>query len=129
MSPAELSVTITGAVLIIFVLWYFLVPPRASAQPSGQVAGGVRDVNITVKGGYEPATISARAGEKLRLNFYRDETDSCSERVVFENGLEVSAPLPAFQSTAVEVGPLREGEYPFHCAMNMLKGRIVVSPA
>ena len=129
MPPAKLAVTIAGAVIILWVLWYFLVPPKASAQPTGRKVDGVRDVDITVKGGYQPATISARAGERLRLNFYRDETDACSERVIFENGLEVNAPLPAFQNTAVEIGPLREGEYPFHCAMNMLKGRIVVTSA
>jgi Cu+-exporting ATPase len=127
MSPVKVAVTAVGAAAVAWVLWYFLSPPKAASQPTGALHDGTRDVDILVKAGYTPATISARAGERLRLNFYRDETDACSDRVIFENGLEVNSPLPAFQTTTLEVGPLNEGEYPFHCGMNMLKGRIVVA--
>jgi hypothetical protein len=38
MSSAEIAVTVTGAVAIVWVLWYFLVPPkprpRAPAAPA-----------------------------------------------------------------------------------------------
>lgn len=129
MPPAKIIVTTLGAAAIAWVLWYFLMPPKPTAQASGRTAGGTRDVDIKVKGGYQPATISALPGEKLRLNFYRDETDSCSERLIFEAGLDVNKPLPAFETTTIELGPLAEGEYPFHCGMNMLKGRVVVRAA
>ena len=126
MTTDRIIVTADGLLAAAWVLWYFLVPPKPAATPTGRLAGGSRDVDVLVKGAYEPAVISARAGERIRLNFYRDETDACSERVVFE-GLDVSRALPAFQTTTVELGPLPAGEYPFHCAMNMLKGRIVVA--
>jgi len=122
----RLLVTVLGLLAALWVLWYFLVPPRPAAQLTGRADGRRRDVDVLVKGGYEPAVISIQPGERVRLNFYRDETDSCSERVVFE-GLDVSRALPAFETTTVELGPLPSGEYPFHCAMNMLKGRIVVA--
>src|SRR5204862_191206 len=81
-----------------------------------------------VKGGYTPDTIVVRAGEPVRLQFYRDETADCSERVVFED-FGIDAALPAFQTTPVEFTPEEAGEFRFRCGMNMLKGVLVVEPA
>jgi plastocyanin domain-containing protein len=69
-----------------------------------------------------------QAGQPVRLQFYRDESADCSERVVFEE-LGIDQPLPAFQTTAIEFTPDKPGEYPFRCGMNMLKGLLVVEPA
>jgi plastocyanin domain-containing protein len=80
-----------------------------------------------VKGGYTPDTIVVQAGKPVRLQFYRDETADCSERVVFEQ-FGIDQPLPAFQTTTVEFTPEEPGEYPFRCGMNMLKGLLVVEP-
>jgi len=89
---------------------------------------GVQEVRVLVKGGYTPDTIVVRAGEPVRLQFYRDETADCSERVVFEDfGIDVA--LPAFQTTPVEFTPEEAGEFRFRCGMNMLKGLLVVEPA
>ena len=38
----------------------------------------------------------------------------------------IDAALPAFQTTAVEFTPEHAGEFRFRCAMNMLKGLLVV---
>jgi plastocyanin domain-containing protein len=83
---------------------------------------------VVVKGGYTPDTIVVRAGEPVRLQFYRDETADCSERVVFED-FGIDAALPAFRTTAVEFTPEEAGEFRFRCGMNMLKGLLVVEPA
>jgi plastocyanin domain-containing protein len=91
-------------------------------------ADGVQEVRVTVKGGYTPDTIVVQAGKPVRLQFYRDETADCSERLVFPHfGIDV--PLPAFHTTAVEFTPQEAGEFPFRCGMNMLKGLLVVEPA
>jgi len=64
----------------------------------------------------------------VRLQFYRDETADCSDRVVLDD-FGIDAALPAFQTTAVEFTPEQAGEFPFRCGMNMLKGLLVVEPA
>jgi len=87
----------------------------------------VQEVRVIVKGGYTPDTIVVQAGKPVRLQFYRDETADCSERVVFEQ-FGVDQQLPAFQTTAVEFTPDQPGEFPFRCGMNMLKGLLVVEP-
>jgi len=125
MTPAQIAVTAAGAAAIAWVLWYFLVS-RGPAVTAA-VAGGVQEVRVLVKGGYTPDTIVVQAGKPVRLQFYRDETADCSERVVFER-FKIDQMLPAFQTTTVEFTPTEPGEYPFRCGMNMLKGLLVVEP-
>jgi plastocyanin domain-containing protein len=123
---AQLTVTAVGAVAILWVLWFFLFSRNPAVAAA--VSDGVQEVRVLVKGGYNPDTIVVQAGKPVRLQFYRDETADCSERLVFDAfGLDVA--LPAFQTTAVEFTPDVAGEFPFRCGMNMLKGVVVVEPA
>jgi plastocyanin domain-containing protein len=125
MTAAQIAVTLGGTAAIGWVLWYFLF-----ARGTGVAAtavDGVQEVPVLVKGGYSPDTIIVQAGRPVRLQFYRDETADCSERVIFE-AFGVNQELPAFQTTTVEFTPREPGEYPFRCGMNMLKGLLVVEP-
>ena len=125
MTAAQVAVTVVGLAAIVWVLWYFLLSRgRAVVAP---VSDGVQEVHVTVKGGYTPDTIVVQAGRPVRLQFYRDETADCSERVVFEQ-LGIDTALPAFQTTTVEFTPTAAGEVPFRCGMSMLKGLLVVEP-
>ena len=126
MTAAQVVVTVLGVAAIGWVLWYFLWS-RGSASAARQ-ASGVQEIAVTVKGGYQPDTILVRAGQPVRLRFYRDETADCSERVVFEQ-FGIDRPLPAFETTLIEFTPTEPGEYPFRCGMSMLKGLLVVEPA
>lgn len=126
MTTAQIAVTALGAVAIGWVLWYFLVS-RGKAVAATNDAGGVQEVRVTVKGGYTPDTIVVQAGKPVRLQFYRDETADCSDRVVFEK-FGIDQLLPPFQTTTIEFTPEQPGEYPFRCGMNMLKGLLVVEP-
>jgi plastocyanin domain-containing protein len=125
-SVAQYVVTAVGIAAIVWVLWYFLLA-GGPATPADLV-DGVQEVRVTVKGGYNPDTIVVRAGQPVRLQFYRDETADCSERVVFDD-FGVEAALPAFQTTTIEFTPPQPGEFRFRCGMNMLKGLLVVEPA
>jgi plastocyanin domain-containing protein len=125
-SVSQYVVTAVGLAAIVWVLWYFLLP-KGSTTGASTVAG-VQEVRVVVKGGYTPDTVVVRAGEPVRLQFYRDETADCSERVVFED-FGIDTALPAFQTTAVEFTPEEAGEFRFRCGMNMLTGLLVVEPA
>ncbi len=126
MSVSQYVVTVVGLAAIVWVLWYFLF--SKGSQALAPTVAGVQEVRVLVKGGYTPDTIVVRAGEPVRLQFYRDETADCSERVVFED-FGIDAALPAFQTTPVEFTPEEAGEFRFRCGMNMLKGLLVVEPA
>ena len=126
MSVTQYVVTAVGLVTILWVLWYFLLS-KGSATGASSVAG-VQEVRVVVKGGYTPDTVVVRAGEPVRIQFYRDETADCSERVVFED-FGIDTALPAFQTTPVEFTTAEAGEFRFRCGMHMLKGLLVVEPA
>ena len=126
MDASEISVMIGGIAAIAFVLWYFFGKREAVAATVG--AGGVQEVKVTVKGGYDPNVIVVKQGQPVRLDFYRDETASCSETVVFGD-FGIARDLPAFKTTSIELTPDRAGEFTFTCGMNMLRGKLVVEPA
>lgn len=88
-------------------------------------AEGVQEVNVTVRGGYDPDVIVVKEGQPVRLNFYRDETASCSEQVVFGD-FGIARDLPSFKTTAIEFTPDKAGEFTFACGMNMMRGKLVV---
>ena len=125
MDTTEILVVIAGAAAIAGVLWYFFGERTAVAAREG--ARGVQEVKITVKGGYSPDTVVVKQGRPVRLDFYRDETSSCSETVVFGD-FGIARDLPAFKTTPVEFTPNKSGEFTWTCGMNMLRGKLVVEP-
>lgn len=123
MDSSELGVVCGGVALILFALWFFF-GERESVAASADGAG-VQRVKVTVKGGYSPGVIVVKKGAPVRLDFYRDETASCSEQVVFGD-FGIARHLPAHRTTSVEFTPDKEGEFAFTCGMNMMRGRLVV---
>jgi plastocyanin domain-containing protein len=123
MDATEIAVVIGGVIALLFVLWYFFGEREQVAAALG--TEGVQEIEITVKGGYSPDVIVVREKIPVRLNFYRDETESCSEQVIF-NDFGISKHLPPFQTTSIEFTPDRTGEFTFMCGMSMLRGKLVV---
>ncbi len=122
---AEIGVIVGGLAAITLVLWYFFGPRhRLTVEVT---SAGVQAVRITVKGGYAPDVIVVKQGQPVRLDFYRDETASCSEQVVFGD-FGIARDLPAFQTTTIEFTPDKAGEFTFTCGMNMMRGKLVVEP-
>jgi plastocyanin domain-containing protein len=120
MDTTEILVVIGGGGLIALVLWYFFGERESVAAAINE--SGAQEVRITVKGGYSPDVIVVKQGAPVRLEFYRDETSSCSEQVVFGDSRE----LPAFKTTTIEFTPDKAGEFTFACGMNMLRGKLIV---
>ena len=124
MTTTQIVVTLVGFGVIGWIVWYFWLW-KGESVAAGVGAGGVQEVDITVKGGYQPASIVAKAGRPLRLNFTRRESTPCGEEVVLpEFGRR--AHLPEGRTVAIEVTPERPGEYEFTCGMNMYKGKLIV---
>ena len=124
MTLVDWGVLVAGILAVVWINWYFFLANRTPARAAVRT-GGVQEVTIAVKGGYSPATISARSGQPLRLIFDRQETSGCSEEVVIGQ-FGVRKFLPAFKQTAVEVTPREPGTYEFTCGMGMLRGKLIV---
>lgn len=122
MTSAQIVVSIGGLALIGWVVWYFFLAGRSSARAAGTATQQLR---IEVKGGYTPAVVHVEAGRPVRLDFFRNETNSCTEEVVFPD-FGIRTWLPAFETTPVEFTPATPGSYEFTCGMGMVRGRLVV---
>ena len=125
MNTTQIIVTLIGFGTIVWIVWYFWLWKGESVS-ARMGAGGAQVVDVTVKGGYQPANIIARAGQPLRLNFTRREASLCGEEVVLPE-FGKRAHLPENRTVPVEIVPDKPGEYEFTCGMNMYRGKIIVS--
>lgn len=124
MSTTQIIVTALGMALSFFIIWFFWFAPKGQTRVAAG-AGGVQEVAVTVKGGYTPDVIVVKAGQPVRLHFTRQESASCSEKVLFPD-FNQSASLPEGQDVTLEFTPGEPGEYGFQCQMGMLRGKLIV---
>ena len=123
MTLEQLLVVAGGLAAIAWIVWYFWL-----YRKEGVVVvevGGFQQVNIIVKGGYDPDVIVVKKGKPVRLNFNRQESALCSEMVLFDQ-INKSATLPEGQTVTIEFTPQVAGEIPFQCQMGMLRGKVIV---
>ena len=124
MDSAELIVLALSALAIAGVVWWFFFfsdKPKAVSVATGSM----QTLKVTVRGGYDPSILEVVAGKPVRIEFFRDETNPCSETVVFGD-FGVSTQLSPHKTTIVEFTPEKAGKYSFECGMGMLHGSLVV---
>lgn len=125
MDAAQIAVTAGGAAAVVFILWFFFGPrPATAARAAG---AGPQEVEVIVRGGYTPDRIEVRQGRPVRLTFLRKESNPCTEQVVIGD-FGISRTLPEGERVPIEFTPDKAGEFAFHCAMNMVRGTLVVQP-
>lgn len=124
MEIIDWGVLIAGLSAVIWVNWYFFFAQRTVAS-AGTGNSGVQEITVTVKGGYNPATVQLQRGTPVRMVFDRQETSSCSEEIVLPD-FGIKRFLPAFQKTTVEFTPNTAGTFDFMCGMSMLHGKLIV---
>lgn len=106
-----------------WVAWYFWLSEKQGVRATA-AAAGAQEVQVRVKGGYDPDVIVVESGRPLKIHFNRQETAACSEMVVFPD-FGVSRELPTGEVVTVEIEPKEPGEYDFMCQMGMLRGKVV----
>lgn len=123
MNWGQLIVNLIGVAGIAWIVWYFWLYRREGVAVVE--TGGVQEVQIKVKGGYDPDVIVVKPGKPVRLHFNRQESSLCSEMVIFEK-IDKSARLPEGETVTIEFTPEETGEIPFQCRMGMLRGKVIV---
>ncbi len=124
MTPDRWIVTATALAAICFIVWFFWLK-RSVGFRATETSGGYQEAMILVKGGYTPDTVIVRSGRPVRLNFRREETASCSDKVIFAD-FQKSADLPTGETVPIEFLPTEPGEFGFACPMGMFRGRLIV---
>lgn len=115
--------TIGGLLLIVFIAWVFSRPKKGGSLAELSKSG-YQEAAIQVKDGYHPARVIVQSGKPIRFEFKREETNACSEMVIFPD-FQKSATLPVGQKVTIELPPMQPGTYDFTCQMGMYKGTII----
>jgi plastocyanin domain-containing protein len=123
MTTTAIIVNAAGLAIIAWIVWYFWLW-KGETVAANVKEKGVQEVDVTVRGGYQPASIMVKAGQPVKLNFTRREASTCGEEVLLP-GFGKRAHLPQNQTVSVEVFPAQPGEYEFTCGMNMYRGKLV----
>jgi plastocyanin domain-containing protein len=123
MTTTQIFVTLSGLAVIAWIVWYFW-RWRGESVAAQTAVGGAQEIDVTVKGGYQPASIVVKAGHPVRLNFTRREASTCGEEVIIP-AFGKRAHLPENQTVMVEVKPETPGEYEFICGMSMYRGKLL----
>ncbi len=97
---------------------------ESNAAKGPQAPPGSVLVNVSMVG-FDPAVIEAKAGQPLKLAFFRPNAANCGREVVFPD-LGIRKDLPPGETTVVEVTPTKSGTLGFECGMKMLKGQLIV---
>ncbi|MBD1933594.1 MULTISPECIES: cupredoxin domain-containing protein [Cyanophyceae] len=119
----KLGVTLGGLALIGLELWWFLLSKTKAEQATANQ--GIQELTIKVDGGYDPDRVVVKAGQPVRLNFFRQDSSSCLEKVILPD-FHIAKDLDLDRVTPVEFTPQKPGEYPFTCGMNMARGVVEV---
>lgn len=120
----RIAVDVVGLGLIAFIVWFFWLV-KAKGVRATVASSGYQEQMVLVKGGYTPDVVVVEAGKPVRLNFVRQESASCSERVLLP-AFSKSARLPEGQTVPIEFLPKERGEFEFACQMGMFRGKVIV---
>lgn len=113
-------INIMGFLLIALIIWWFwLYRPK-------DVAAGEGNLLITVADGvYQPASIALQENTPVTLRVLRKDPSPCSETLLIPE-LDISVTLPLDKPIEIEIPPLKNGNYPFNCQMQMYRGELKV---
>ena len=113
-------INLIGVLLIFLIVWWFWLykPEKVLLNDSNLI--------ITVENGiYSPAHIEVEKNKPIVLTFLRKDASPCAELVLFPE-LDISATLPLNKPIEIKLPQLEEGDYAFHCQMQMYKGKLTV---
>lgn len=100
----------------------------ATAQEAAPVEGSPAPMSLSVTVdavGYHPSSVSAPAGQPVRLTITRTSDEGCGQQVVFPS-LNIRRDLPLNRAVSVDFSMPASGSVAFTCGMDMLRGSVVV---
>lgn len=108
-------------------------PPASSGggheghrMAEGGASSGEQTATIAVtESGYEPASITLKAGVPAKLTFIRKAEATCGTEIVIPD-YKINQPLPLNKPVTVTFTPTEPGEMKMTCGMDMFRGKVVV---
>ena len=110
-----------GAVIIGLIIWWFwLYKPK-------EIVFRDEGLLITLENGvYSPSRIKLEKEKPAVLTFLRKDASPCAGHVLIP-AFDISEILPMNQPVSIRLPKMQEGEYSFHCQMQMYRGELNVT--
>lgn len=129
MSSNPILVIVIGVVLVGALVLFSGGEQKTATDTSDGVTNvtmvdGTQIITITAKGGYAPATSTAKAGIPTILRFKTSGSYDCSSSILIPS-LKISKDLPATGTTDVDIGSLTPGTLSGTCSMGMYRFSVV----
>lgn len=103
----------------------FLLGLAACGSNDGSPSDGRPEIAVRVgERGYDPAEVSAPAGQPVRLVFTRTTDEGCGQQLVFPD-LDIRRDLPLNEPVPVDLTMPAAGAVRFTCGMDMYQGSVV----
>jgi hypothetical protein len=103
---------------------YRVAPAQGNPSQISQIPKGAILINVS-SAGYDPARITTKAGQPLKLAFRRADAQNCGREVTFP-GLGITRELPPGETVVIDLTPKKSGSLNFSCGMKMLHGELLV---
>lgn len=114
----KLLITLFGIGLISAIYWFFFGKKDEAVEVHDKV-------DILVDGGYKPSVIKIKKGQKTIISLLRKDENSCLEEFILSD-FKIKKYLPLNQKVDIQMTSDETGEFPFHCGMNMFRGKVIV---
>lgn len=102
-----------------------LLATACGSEETAAPSDGRPTFAVTVNAsGYQPAEITAPAGQPVRLVFTRTTDEGCGQQLVFP-ALDIRRDLPLEEPVAVDLTMPASGALRFTCGMDMYEGSLV----
>ena len=123
LDPVETAITVTGAVLILFALWYLRPVEWKSLEASPK---GYQEVLVNIgPERFEHSTVAIAVGIPAKIRLQRVDGSSEWESFIAP-GLSVERKLPAGKTTTIDLTADEPGVFPFHSGVLQRDGVILV---
>ncbi|OIP57973.1 MAG: hypothetical protein COX79_00755 [Candidatus Levybacteria bacterium CG_4_10_14_0_2_um_filter_36_16] len=120
----KVFVFIGGILGIIFTAWFFFGKKDEAVQARSE-SPEKAEVDILVKGGYQPSTVQIKKNKITTFNFTRQDENSCLEDVILSE-FKIKRFLPLGKTVSFEIKPEKTGTFDFSCGMGMFHGKLIV---
>jgi len=103
-------------------------PSDQAAPKSSENSGGkfqTVEMHVTSRG-FEPSTLTVKAGTPVRWVIQGDQVSGCTSRVIVPS-FDISQNI-RYGENVVSFMPVQKGEIAFSCGMGMVRGKFIVEP-
>src|SRR3989344_189318 len=115
MTGSQIIILLIGSLTTAATYWFFFAKKEIKASVTGS------SINIKVDAGYSPSEIVVKKNQVFTLKITRTDRSDCLDEIVLPEW-NIKEFLPLNKEINITINPVKEGQYPFHCGMNMFHG-------